>query len=80
VHAPWVTLNRHLLTCHAGTWANQPTARSYGWYVKGRGKKLASSSKLKVRRSLRGRQVICRVTATNAGGSRTASSRPIRAR
>lgn len=79
VRAPWITLNRHVLTCHAGTWANQPTSRSYAWYVKGHSKKLASSSKLKVGRSLRGRQVVCRVTARNAAGSRTASSRPIRA-
>lgn len=80
VKAPWITLSRHVLTCHAGTWANKPTSRSYAWYVKGHSKKVGSSSKLKVQRSVRGRQVVCRVTAKNAAGSRTATSRAVRAR
>jgi hypothetical protein len=79
VHAPWITLSHHVLTCHAGTWANNPTSRSYGWYVKGHSKQLASSPKLKVERSLRGHQVLCRVTTRNTAGSKTASSRAIRA-
>jgi hypothetical protein len=79
VHAPWITLSHHVLTCHAGTWANNPTSRSYGWYVKGHSKKLASSPKLKVQGSVRGHQVLCRVTARNTAGSKTASSRAIRA-
>jgi hypothetical protein len=80
VRAPWVARKGHVLTCHAGTWSNTPTSLSYGWYVKGRSKKLASRSKLTVNRSLRGRMVVCRVTARNAAGLKTASSRSVRAR
>ena len=80
VRAPWVTRKGHVLTCHAGTWSNAPTSLSYRWYIKGRSKTLASRAKLTARRSLRGRMVVCRVTAKNAGGLHTASSRSVRAR
>jgi hypothetical protein len=80
VRRPWVTSKRHVLTCHAGTWSNHPTSRRYRWVVKGHSKKVASGSKLKVRRSLRGRKVVCQVTAQNAAGHKTASSRAVRAR
>jgi hypothetical protein len=81
VRAPWITRKHHVLTCHAGTWSNTPTSRSYRWYVTGRhGKKVASGRKLKVRRSLAGRKVVCQVTARNTAGRKTASSRPVRAR
>jgi hypothetical protein len=79
VHAPWITSKRHVLTCHSGTWSNQPTSRRYRWSIKGHSKTLASGSKLKVRRSLRGRKVVCSVTARNAAGAKTATSRAIRA-
>jgi hypothetical protein len=78
--APWITLKRHVLTCHPGTWANSPSSLSYLWYVKGSGKRLASRRKLTVRHSVKGRKVACRVTARNAAGRGTASSRAIRAR
>jgi hypothetical protein len=77
---PWISRKRHVLTCHAGTWTNQPTSRRYGWYVKGHGRKVASGSALKVHRSLRGHKVLCRVTAANAAGAATAVSRAVRAR
>jgi hypothetical protein len=77
---PWITRRRHVLTCHAGTWSNKPTSRSYRWYVTGHSKKVASGRKLTVNRSLRGRKVVCRVTAQNAAGRKTASSRSVRAR
>jgi hypothetical protein len=80
VRAPWITRKGHVMTCHAGTWSNAPTSLSYGWYVKGRSKKLASRSKLAVHRSLRNRMVVCRVTARNAAGLHTASTRSVRAR
>jgi hypothetical protein len=80
LRAPWITRNRHVLTCHAGTWSNAPTSRSYRWYVKGHHKRIASGRKLRVRRAVRGRKVLCRVTAANAAGSRTANSRAVRAR
>jgi hypothetical protein len=75
---PWITRKRHVLTCHPGTWANKPTSRTYRWAVGH--KAVASGRKLKVRRSLRGRNVVCKVTATNAAGSAAASSPAIRAR
>jgi hypothetical protein len=77
---PWITSKRHVLTCHAGTWSNSPTSRRYQWFVKGHSKKVASGGKLTVRRPLRGRKLTCRVTAQNAVGRTTASSRAVRAR
>jgi hypothetical protein len=78
VRAPSVTRKGHVLTCHAGTWSNAPASFGFRWYSKGRA--VASGRKLAVHRSLRGRLVSCRVTAANAAGRRTASSRAIRAR
>jgi hypothetical protein len=78
VHHPWITRRGHVLTCHAGTWANHPTSRSYRWYVKR--KKVGSGSRLTVRRALRGRKVSCQVTAANAAGRGTASTAAVRAR
>jgi hypothetical protein len=80
VRAPWITRTGHVLTCHAGRWSNAPTSLSYRWYAKGHGKTIASHPKLTVRRSVRGRMVSCRVTARNAAGGKTATSRAIRAR
>jgi hypothetical protein len=77
---PWISLKRHVLTCHPGTWSNQPTSRAYRWSVKGNGRAIGSGSKLNVRRSLRGRKVVCQVTAANAAGSTAASSAAFRAR
>jgi hypothetical protein len=78
VRAPWITRHGHVLTCHAGSWSNAPTRLSYRWH--GKGRSLGSRRTLTVRRSLRGRTVTCRVTAANAAGRRTATSKPVRAR
>jgi hypothetical protein len=80
VRRPWITSKRHVLTCHAGTWSNAPTSRRYEWFVKGHSRRVASGSRLTVRRSLRGRKVDCRVTAANAAGRASASSQAVRAR
>ena len=80
VRRPWITRKGHTLTCHAGTWSNAPRRRSYGWYVAAHSKKLAAGRTLKVGKALRGRKVVCRVTATNAAGRRTATTRAVRAR
>jgi hypothetical protein len=77
---PWITRRGHVLTCHPGTWSNAPARLGYRWYVKGHGKRIASGRRLRARRALRGRMVLCRVTAANAAGRRTASSRAVRAR
>jgi hypothetical protein len=80
VRAPWITRKGHVLTCHAGTWSNAPTSLGYRWYRKGHSGSIASGRKLRVRRSLRGRMVSCRVTAANAAGHGAAASAAVRAR
>jgi hypothetical protein len=66
------------LVCRPGTWANTPSGYSYGWLVNGRRKTGATGSKLRVTRSLRGRKVKCRVTASNGAGTASAVSRALR--
>jgi hypothetical protein len=78
VGAPWITRKGHVLTCHAGSWANAPTSFKYRWYAKGR--TVGSRHTLKARRSVRGRKVTCRVTAANAAGRKTVATRSVRAR
>jgi hypothetical protein len=68
------------LTCHAGTWLHKPTRYGYAWYLKGSSRRLASGPALKVKGSLRGRQVLCKVTGSNGTGSTTIPSKAIRAR
>jgi hypothetical protein len=80
VRKPWITRKRHALTCHAGIWSNQPTHRSYRWSVQGRRASVGTRRKLTVPKKLRGRKLICRVTASNSAGSRTATARAVRAR
>ena len=80
VHAPSITRRGHVLTCHTGSWSNSPTSLGYRWYVKGRSKTVGSRRTLTVHRSLTGRMVACSVTAANAAGHATASSRSVRAR
>lgn len=67
------------LSCSRGSWTDAAAYR-YGWLVNGKAKKGASSRSLRVTRSLRGRTVKCRVTAFNAHGKRSATSRAIRIR
>src|SRR4051812_31543391 len=78
VRKPWITRKGDALTCHPGTWSNAPTHLGYRWYATG--KAVGSGRRLTVRRSLKGRTVACRVTATNAAGAQTAASRAVRAR
>ncbi len=78
VRNPSITRKGHQLTCQPGTWSGAPTGFNYRWSVKGSSRTIASTRKLTVRRSLAGRSVICRVTARNAAGAATASTRAIR--
>ncbi|HEX8751890.1 MAG TPA: hypothetical protein VF731_00605 [Solirubrobacterales bacterium] len=78
VRAPWITRAGHRLTCHPGAWSPAPTSLGYSWYLKG-GRKVGSGPSLTVRRALRGHSVLCRVTAADAAGAKTASTRPVRA-
>jgi hypothetical protein len=80
VRSPWITRRGHVLTCHAGTWSHAPTSRSYRWYRTGHGRKVGSGRHLKVSKRLRGRKVVCRVTAANAAGATSVTTRWIRAR
>jgi hypothetical protein len=75
VRGPRITRARQLLICHGGLWSNSPNRLAYRWYVKGRVRSIASGRALVERRPLRGRRVRCRVTARNAAGARTASTR-----
>lgn len=76
-HAPWITRRGHVLVCHSGTWSNSPNSLRYRWYVKGSAKSIGSGRTLAIRRSLKRRSVRCQVTAANAAGARTASTRSI---
>ena len=63
------------LVCAPGEWAGEPTAYAYRWLVGGKAGKRGRT--LPVARA-RGRRVRCSVTASNATGSATAVSRPLR--
>jgi hypothetical protein len=67
------------LVCKRGSWSNGPTRFSYAWLVNGKAKKGARRQKLPITRKLRGRRVQCKVTASNAAGSRTVVSARYRA-
>jgi len=75
IEPPRITRTAHFLGCSSGKWSNQPTRYAYAWFAGasrvGRGQRLGISD------ALRGRTVRCRVTASNAAGSRSAASRPV---
>lgn len=73
---PHVTRSRNVLTCSRGSWANNPVNFSFRWIVDGRTRHGARSVRLTVTRGLRGRQIRCSVTASNAAGVSSASSAP----
>ncbi len=76
---PRVVRTGRRLSCSRGTWTNAATYR-YAWVVNGKTKRGARRRTLAVTRSLRGRKVACRVTASNEYGTATAASRPYRVR
>jgi hypothetical protein len=80
VTAPRVTRARGKLICHPGRWANATGHYSYSWSIVGRQRRAATGRTLRRTRRLRGRRLICTVTASNAAGATTASSRPLRVR
>jgi hypothetical protein len=73
---PHVTRSRNVLTCSRGSWSNNPVNFSFRWIVDGRTRHGARSGRLTVTRGLRGRQIRCSVTASNAAGVSSASSAP----
>jgi hypothetical protein len=68
------------LVCSRGTWTNGPTRFAYRWLVDGHAVKGAHRSKLTIGHRERGHRVRCGVTATNAQGSASALSAPLRVR
>jgi hypothetical protein len=80
VKRPRVKRSGRKLVCRRGSWSNSPSRYSYRWLVNGKRKRGARGRTLGVTRKLRGRKVQCRVTASNAAGSTTALSRPVRIR
>jgi hypothetical protein len=68
-----------MLVCNRGVWAGTPPIRfAYAWLRNGRSIPGAHRSRYRVALRDRGRLLSCRVTATNAGGSRSARARPVR--
>jgi hypothetical protein len=77
---PRVTRSGKKLVCNPGRWSNAPAAYAYRWSVDGKMKKGAAARKLTVSRKLRLHAVQCRVTAFNASGRATATSRAFKVR
>ena len=75
VMAPRITHVRGLLGCTRGQWSNKPTRFAYSWFADGR--RVGGGARLEPSAALRGRTVLCRVTASNGAGSGSASSRPV---
>jgi hypothetical protein len=65
-------------TCQPGRWSAAPTRYAYAWLVDGAVRRGATGRTLRVGRALAGHALRCRVTATNAAGSATATSRAVR--
>jgi len=80
VRPPSITRRGRVLVCHGGNWSNSPSSLRYRWYLRRRVAAVASGRTVRVRGSWTGRRVRCRVTARNAAGARTASSRWVVAR
>jgi DNA-binding beta-propeller fold protein YncE len=65
----------HTLTCNKGSWSGSvPQTYSYRWLRNGTGITGATSATYLVKSADVGKQLKCRVTATNNGGSATATS------
>ena len=77
---PRVKQAHNTLTCGRGSWSGSPTSFSYRWLVNGKAKAGARAPTLKVTRSLHGRSVRCAVQASNAAGSASALSAPLKVR
>lgn len=75
ISRPRVTRASGLLTCSPGRWSNRPSRFAFAWFAEGR--MVARGPRLRVTSELLGRKVHCRVTASNAAGSRSAASAPV---
>ncbi len=75
---PRVTRSGNQLRCTRGSWSNSPTSFAYHWVVGGKTKAGATSSKLTVTHGVHGHKVQCGVRASNAAGSSSALSAPLK--
>jgi hypothetical protein len=75
---PRVTRRGGALVCDGGRWRARPKAAfTYAWLTGGRRVAGARGRRLTITGALRGRRVVCRVTARNRLGTTAASSRPV---
>jgi hypothetical protein len=65
------------LTCSAGNWTGAPKL-SYGWKRDGKAIKGQTASRYTIRKADRRKALTCAVTAKNAGGTKTVTTRAIR--
>jgi hypothetical protein len=72
--APRVSRIGNRLVCDPGGWSAAPTSFRYRWVLDGR-RAVASGRTLGVTRKLRGHELQCSVTATNAAGSTNSRSK-----
>jgi hypothetical protein len=68
------------VTCHPGRWAGEAIVLTYRWKVGGKAVRGATKRILKLSRTAKKRPVSCIVTAANAAGKVTASSRTLKPR
>ena len=78
VSRPRVVRSARKLVCRRGTWSHSPRRFAYRWLVGGKPKRGATTSRLAITRSVRGRKVRCAVIASNAGGRTVAVSTAVR--
>lgn len=79
VSPPWVSRAGRRLVCHPGSWSNSPGSFSYRWLLDRRLTRVTGARPYAPPRA-RGHTVRCQVTASGAGGTATATSRPLRLR
>jgi hypothetical protein len=72
---PYVTRRGDSLTCARGSWSGHPTSYSFRWRLAGK-TSTQKRNTLTLPAKARG-TAVCTVTARNAAGSRSASSRPL---
>jgi hypothetical protein len=62
------------VTCNRGTWTNSPTAYAYQWFRSGTAITGATSNRRTLNSNDYAKTITCRVTASNAAGSASATS------
>lgn len=78
--APRIRRRRHALSCDGGSWRGNPKPKLTFAWLSGPRQLPFHGRNLPITHATNGRLVRCRVTATNAAGTKTATSRAVRAR